>query len=224
MVQQSAAHVPWMYAIGNHDVENDLIPYTTRYYQPSSSDSPHYYSYEVSGAHVISLSVYTPYDANSSQMAWLEEDLESVNRTKTPWLIVMMHAPWYNSNKEHRKDALDMQTTVEPLLFYHNVDIVFTGHVHAYERNEPVYQNEPNECAPIYITIGDGGNSGGVDKKWKDQPEYSVWRESSFGHGILDLWDATHARWSWKRNKDAISAPTIPGRDEIAIERKRCAV
>ena len=36
-----------------------------------------------------------------------------------------------------------------------------TGHVHSYERTNPVknYQADPTGCAPTYVTIGDGGNS-----------------------------------------------------------------
>jgi hypothetical protein len=32
------------------------------------------------------------------------------------------------------------------------------GHVHAYERTKPVRNYQVDECAPVHITIGDGGN------------------------------------------------------------------
>ena len=32
------------------------------------------------------------------------------------------------------------------------------GHVHAYERTVRVFDNQPNECGPVHIVIGDGGN------------------------------------------------------------------
>lgn len=41
--------------------------------------------------------------------------------------------------------------------------------------------------------IGDGGNKEGPDKKYYPQPRHSAFREPSFGHGTLDLLDATHA-------------------------------
>jgi UDP-2,3-diacylglucosamine pyrophosphatase LpxH len=34
-----------------------------------------------------------------------------------------------------------MQAAIEPLLMRYNVNIVIAGHVHAYERTYPVYQN-----------------------------------------------------------------------------------
>ncbi len=33
---------------------------------------------------------------------------------------------------------------------------------------------------------------------------WSVFRESSFGHGELEIFNATHAYWSWNRNQDAM--------------------
>ena len=36
-------------------------------------------------------------------------------------------------------------------------------------------------------------------------------REASYGHGVLDLMNATHARWQWHRNQD--SEPVVS--DEV---------
>ena len=37
------------------------------------------------------------------------------------------------------------------------VDLLLFGHVHAYERTNPVsnYQADPSGCSPVYITIGE---------------------------------------------------------------------
>jgi hypothetical protein len=41
---------------------------------------------------------------------------------------------------------------------------------------------------------------------WLDpQFVWSMFRESSFGHGELKIVNAIHAYWSWNRNHDAIS-------------------
>lgn len=61
--------------------------------------------------------------------------MAKVDRTKTPWLIVVLHAPWYNSNTAHQGDGDGMMKSIEPLLFAAKVDILFAGHVHAYERS-----------------------------------------------------------------------------------------
>ncbi|XP_059632223.1 purple acid phosphatase 23 isoform X3 [Cornus florida] len=37
---------------------------------------------------------------------------------------------------------------------------------------------------------------------WEKQPEWSAYRESSFGHGILEVVNSTYALWTWHRNQD----------------------
>ena len=80
----------------------------------------------------------------------------------------------------------------------YKVDIVFIGHVHAYERSKRVsnvaYNIVNGECTPmfdlsslVYITIGDGGNLEGLAANLTEpQPQYSAFHEASFGHAILE--------------------------------------
>ena len=46
----------------------------------------------------------------------------------------------------------------EPLFNMFGVDLLLFGHVHAYERTNPVsnYQADASGCSPVYITIGIG--------------------------------------------------------------------
>lgn len=71
---------------------------------------------------------YTP------QYAWLESELPKVNRAETPWLIVLVHSPWYNSNNYHYMEGETMRVQFESWFVKNKVDVVFSGHVHAYER------------------------------------------------------------------------------------------
>lgn len=66
-----------------------------------------------------------------------------------------------------------------------------------------VSNNSPDDCGPVHITIGDGGNKEGLDTKYVDpDPKISLFREASFGHGMFEVVNATHALWSWHRNDD----------------------
>lgn len=40
------------------------------------------------------------------------------------------------------------------------------------------------------------------------QPRYSAYREASFGHGILDVKNRTHAYFGWLRNQDDYAVET----------------
>lgn len=126
-----------------------------------------------------------------------------MNRTETPWLIVLMHTPFYNSYNYHYMEGEAMRVVFEPWFVEHKVDVVFAGHVHAYERTVSftsslckimilplrfleirciVYRQErisniaynvtnglatpsANPQAPVYVTIGDGGNIEGIASK-----------------------------------------------------------
>lgn len=44
--------------------------------------------------HVVMLGCYVEYGEDSEQYKWLVQDLAGVDRGRTPWVIVGMHAPW----------------------------------------------------------------------------------------------------------------------------------
>ncbi|PIA59007.1 hypothetical protein AQUCO_00400097v1 [Aquilegia coerulea] len=171
-VEPYASRRPWMVTQGNHEVEafpiihaHPFVAYNSRWIMPSDesgSSSNLYYSFDVAGVHIIMLGSYTDFDANSAQYKWLQADLAKVNRQKTPWLVVLLHAPWYNTNTAHQGEGESMRTAMEHLFYNARVDIVFAGHVHSYERFTRVYNNEANPCGPVYVTIGDGGNREGL--------------------------------------------------------------
>ena len=130
---------------------------------------------------------------------------------------MMMHAPFYNSNSAHALEAELMRLTYEPLLLKYGVDVVLSGHVHAYERSDArgIYDAQPNACGPVYLNLGDGGNREGGEAAWvSPHPEWSAFRESSFGVGALDIINETHASYAWHR--DACGAATAPHYDLAA--------
>ncbi|KAG7543081.1 Purple acid phosphatase-like N-terminal [Arabidopsis thaliana x Arabidopsis arenosa] len=238
--------VPTMVIEGNHEIEPQASgitfkSYSERFSVPASesgSNSNFYYSFDAGGVHFVMLGAYVNYNHTGLQYAWLKEDLSKVDRAVTPWLVATMHPPWYNSYSSHYQEFECMRQEMEELLYQHRVDIVFAGHVHAYERMNRIYNYTLDPCGPVYITIGDGGNIEKVDVDfaddpgkcpspgdnipeiggscplnftsgpakgkfcWDRQPDWSAFRESSFGHGILEVMNLTHALWTWHRNQD----------------------
>ncbi|KAJ6897400.1 purple acid phosphatase 2-like [Populus alba x Populus x berolinensis] len=233
-VERSVAYQPWIWTAGNHEIDfapeigetKPFKPFTHRYHVPyraSQSTAPFLvlnqegFSLHHCLVFILCVWYYTP------QYNWLEEELPKVNRSETPWLIVLMHSPWYNSYNYHYMEGETMRVMYERWFVQYKVDVVFAGHVHAYERSERIsniaYNIVNGKCvpvrdqtAPVYITIGDGGNLEGLATNMTyPQPEYSAYREASFGHAIFDIKNRTHAYYGWHRNQDgyAVEADTM---------------
>jgi len=146
LVQLLASARAWMVTEGNHEMETlpvvELAPfaaYNARWRMPheeSGSRSNLYYSFDAAGgaAHVVMLGSYAAFGEGSEQRRWLEADLARVDRRRTPWLLVLLHAPWYNTNQAHQGEGEKMRLAMERMLYEARVDVVFAGHVHAYER------------------------------------------------------------------------------------------
>jgi hypothetical protein len=162
-----------------------------------------FYSFETGLAHIIFLNSYTNSSPSSQQFNWLQNDMLSVDRTVTPWLIVVMHCPWYSSNKNHYADeqTVLMREYMESLFYKYSVNIVFNGHVHDYERSYPVFMNNTDEYGTVYITIGNAGNLEGLDNKYVDKPVWSAFRNGTeYGYGTLNIIDSKKMFWKWYIN------------------------
>ncbi|RVW23519.1 Bifunctional purple acid phosphatase 26 [Vitis vinifera] len=60
----------------------------------------------------------------------------------------------------------------------------------------------PDKSAPVYITVGDGGNQEGLAGR------VLFIREASYGHSTLEIKNRTHAFYHWNRNDDGKKVPT----------------
>ncbi|KAG6505848.1 hypothetical protein ZIOFF_038214 [Zingiber officinale] len=215
-VERSTAYQPWIWTAGNHELDfapeigeaKPFKPFTHRYHVPyisSGSTAPFWYSLKLGSAHIIVLASYSAYGKYTPQYSWLEAELPKVNRTETPWLIVLVHSPWYNSYNYHFMEGESMRVMFEQWFVQYKVDVVFSGHVHAYERSVVNGKCEPvvDGSAPVYVTIGDGGNiEGPANNMTEPQPSYSAFREASFGHAVFEIKNRTHAYYAWHRNQD----------------------
>lgn len=59
-----------------------------------------------------------------------------------------------------------------------------------------------NGKAPTYIVVGDGGNREGHDKfKSQEAEEWVYVRDvTTYGFGLLNVLNMTHAQWQWIKN------------------------
>jgi len=151
-------------AIGNH--EKDEEEEYLRHYGVENE----FYSFNYENVHFVALSTETAYSQDSEQFNFLENDLSSASvDPDIDWIIVWLHRPMYFGLIGARGPLLDFRNSMQPLFDKYDVDLVFQGHRHSYERNKPLkFNNTITDNAThayidppgqIYVTVGTGGHS-----------------------------------------------------------------
>jgi len=118
------ANIPFYAALGNHDDPNQ------RYYKNFGMGGKRYYTYQKKDVRFFALdSNYMDQD----QQRWLEDELSKSN---SKWKIAYFHHPIYSSGGRHGSEV-DLRSIVEPMFIKYNLNVVFAGHEHFYERLKP---------------------------------------------------------------------------------------
>ncbi|KAK3162202.1 hypothetical protein QOZ80_1BG0086710 [Eleusine coracana subsp. coracana] len=213
LITPLASQVSYMTAIGNHErdyaesgsvyVTPDSggecgVPYESYFPMPSVAKDKPWYSIEQGSVHFIVISTEHEWSEKSEQYNWMDEDLSSVDRSRTPWIIFIGHRPMYSSHGGLLPNVdSNFVASVEPLLLNYQVDLVFFGHVHNYERTCAVYQSKcngipkkdasgidtydnSNYTAPVHAIVGAGGFS--LDNFPNKGGTWSLSRVSEFGY------------------------------------------
>ena len=188
--QESMTHIPWVTAVGNHENEPgyEFTPYEHRFDSDLQIESETFwYSRDVPGVHMVFMSTEHDYSVGSTQYSWIEQDLSSVNRDVTPFVIVYGHKPMYSSNSYHGSEV-ELRNALEELYVAQGVDLVIAGHDHFYERTWPVSAETVMDTGkdnlfsrgqgPIHLVIGIAGRSAYEDLD-EPQPEWSAFRENN---------------------------------------------
>jgi acid phosphatase type 7 len=136
----------------------------------------------------------------NQQTDWLAKDLAAVDRSKTPWIIVAGHRPWYISAQNDSSTLCwECKDVFEPLFLNYSVDLVLSGHVHAYQRNAPIYNSQAdpaelcNPKSPWYITNGAAGHYDGLDTLITPYENFSRFAmDTVYGWSRLTFHNATH--------------------------------
>ena len=91
----------------------------------------------VFGYHKIFISInltfcfFYKHNIFDTQYKFLIKDLQNVNRSVTPWLIICLHSPWYNTNKAHQREVEEvelrtlMEDVVRDIFVFHFLCIFF---------------------------------------------------------------------------------------------------
>jgi PKD repeat protein len=131
-------------ALGNHEGHAPL--YYSLFSTPAGGGTggEQWYSFDYGNAHFIALDTDYDYSLGSAQYNWLVRDLQA---TQADWSFVFTHYSPFSSGP-HGGSANEQQLLV-PLFEQYEVDMVFAGHDHLYERS---FRN-----GVYYIVTGGGG-------------------------------------------------------------------
>jgi len=128
------AGVKFYAARGNHDVGPQWD------YQPFHMGGHRYYTFErIAGVlpplagDRVQFFALDSVELDDAQLSWFDRAL---SESKAEWKIAFFHHPIYSSGRYAFSSAV-RRTTLEHVLMEHQVDVVFSGHEHVYERMTP---------------------------------------------------------------------------------------
>jgi len=159
-----------------------------------------YYAFPYGVTHNIFLNAYASMEPTSSQYQWLVHELEAVDRSVTPWLIVTMHVPVYNGFDVHHHDLqiVAAKQHLEPLFVQYNVNLVVAGHIHAYQRTNNVALDILDPKGPVHVVVGAGGRQCKAQFRTEEPDPWMAVRDATrYGYGTLEIFNQTHAKWDW---------------------------
>jgi 3',5'-cyclic AMP phosphodiesterase CpdA len=186
VTESTAATVPWMFSLGNHEMEAWYSPDgygadIDRLDFPGNgpSISPGTYVFVYGNVGVVSLDpndVSYEIPANfgftdGAQTTWLGQTLAALRQNpKVDFIVVFFHHCAYCTCVTHGSEG-GVRQFWTPLFDQYQVDLVINGHNHIYERTDPIRGGTPTTTAPIgatvepatqgttYVTCGSAGKS-----------------------------------------------------------------
>jgi predicted phosphodiesterase len=148
--------------IGNHEKNH------ANYYKYFSLPKPeYYYSYRYGNAEFFSIDTNKKVGPGTEQYEWLDAALA---RSDAKWKVCYHHHPAYSSDSDDYGNTWkgtsrlgDMNARqLQALYEKHNVDVVFNGHIHLYERSWPIRGGKVDQKKGI-VHVTSGGGGGGLE-------------------------------------------------------------
>ncbi len=157
------------------------------------------YSFDYGDAHWTMIDSNPYVDWTSEELRrWIREDLRAASR-KT-WRFVGLHHPPFNSSKAHFNDQ--WMRLLSDIFEQEKVDIVFSGHVHNYQRTLPMTFQLAAGQAKFPYTRGGFRGDWKLDREFdgatKTKPNGVIWIVTGAGGAGLYNKEQEGDRSSWQ--------------------------
>lgn len=191
---------------------------------PATIKSP-WWSYEIGLIHFLAMSSEHNFTVGSDQYKFLENDLQSINRTRTPWVLFTGHRSMYVDSGECCGASSDyvvmqeLQENIEPLLYKYQVNLAFAGYFHNLQRQAAIYQNQTvknseiiydsqgeklhyykNPNATVWMVIGSAGN--GPDFSDRNYSWSEAYWNNVYGYSVVSAINSTTLSWKLYQSSD----------------------
>lgn len=247
-IEAVAAEVPFMTGKGNHEqdwyfsppgqVETYYknansggecgVPTDARFHMPTDeSNATHsegWWSLDHGSIHFVMTNTELAWHKGSRHYQWLENDLRSVDRNVTPWIVVFGHRQMYDVfGLESGSSCTGEHSNLgqaEELFVRYKVDLSLYGHIHNAQKTCPMVNGAcvnttdgAGYDAPIHIVIGNAGqkimNDMPLDPDGKPSPaaftEYHTWVH---GFSMVEAHNATHLTFDFYHDAPLGEQPT----------------
>jgi predicted phosphodiesterase len=185
-------------AIGNEDLQGSELTQLMEHFGLTSQ----YYSFDYQNVHFTVMADYLPYETDSEQYDFVNDDLaKAATDPNIDWIIIVHHSQKYASTQNYDiPEEKEWNNIYHPLLEQYNVDLVLQGHQHNYQRTYPIKYNSDSPANPIvtdkstnnytnpegqiYLTVGTGG--AGLHGLNGNKAPYLITTEDQ-EHGFLNI-------------------------------------
>lgn len=144
--------------LGNHEYMGDTDGHLAKAIFNSPENGPDVdkggtYSVDYNNIHISVLGYTSDSEILDKQLEWLKQDVKNSDK---PWKILVTHKPPYYTNPFGGNEI--MKEKLPPVVDELGIDIVFSGHDHAYGRTKKLKAGKEDPNGVVYVLAGTTGN------------------------------------------------------------------
>lgn len=183
-----------------------------------------WYSFALGSVYVIQLSSEHNFTSGSQQYEWLVNELEQIDRSVSPWLVITLHRPMMSPEAGYAFDeGIFIQANLEDLFLQYEVDLVLGGHAHVYERmcsmnhlmctsttrrssydSSPSSRVEESQRGITYIVVGSAGATVHNETLVKEADKWLLDWRVEWGFGVITAVNRSALKWEFYSNSKGI--------------------